>query len=223
MSFSLALVIFDCDGVLIDSEGLAHQALVETLRDYGIDMTLEDALNRYMGVSSVDETADIEMRYNVKMPADYLDKKGMRRHALYEKALKATPGIFDMIDALPWKKCVASSTKPEGLRHSLGLTGLWGKLAPHIFSASQVERGKPAPDLFLFAAAQMNTAPEHCLVIEDSPAGVQAARAAHMRVWGFTGGSHCPPGHGDRLLQDGAEKVFARMDDLARALLPEAA
>ena len=110
--------------------------------------------------------------------------------------------------------CVASSSEPPRIRHSLTLAGILHHFDPHIFSATQVKRGKPAPDLFLLAATSMGAAPAHCLVIEDSVAGVTAARAAGMSVLGFTGGSHCLDGHADKLRRAGASEVFGSCPEL---------
>jgi HAD superfamily hydrolase (TIGR01509 family) len=213
------LIIFDCDGVLINSEPLSCHALVNTLAELGISVTLDDVVNTYVGISSASMMALIEEKYHIKLPADFLQKKRQHTRALYKEELQAIPGIFEFIDVLPTKKCVGSSSSMEGLRNSLGMVGLWDRFAPHIFSAEQVKHGKPAPDLFLFAADQMGVLPSACLVIEDSVAGVRAAKAANMRVFGFTGGGHCGAGHADRLRHEGAEQVFAHMKDLRKALL----
>jgi len=122
--------------------------------------------------------------------------------------------LADDIAAIGLPKCVASSGTPEKIRHGLTCAGLYDQLAPHIFSASEVKRGKPAPDLFLFAAEQMQAAPAQCLVIEDSIPGVTGAVAAGMTVLGFHGGSHCPPGHGDTLRAAGAIMTFDDMRQL---------
>jgi beta-phosphoglucomutase-like phosphatase (HAD superfamily) len=132
--------------------------------------------------------------------------------------LQPTGGIFELINHLAIKKCVASSSSLGRLEHSLGLAGLWTYFAPHVFSAMQVKHPKPAPDLFLFAAQQMGVVPAECLVIEDSIAGVKAAKAAGMRVFGYIGGSHCNNEHGTTLMREGAEQVFAHMDQLAEVL-----
>jgi beta-phosphoglucomutase-like phosphatase (HAD superfamily) len=116
--------------------------------------------------------------------------------------------------AIDLPKCVASSGTPEKIRHGLTCAGLYASLAPHIFSALQVRRGKPAPDLFLFAAEQMKTAFVRCIVIEDSVPGVTGARAAGMTVLGFHGGSHCPPGHAEALRAAGAHRTFDDMRQL---------
>jgi HAD superfamily hydrolase (TIGR01509 family) len=139
----------------------------------------------------------------------------MRR---FEAELRAIAGIEAVIDALAVPCCVASSSSPERLAHSLTLTGLHGRFAPCIYSAAQVARGKPAPDLFLFAARAQGVAAQCCLVIEDSIAGVQAGVAAGMTTIGFCGGGHCDAGHAARLRQAGAHEVCADAGELAVVL-----
>jgi HAD superfamily hydrolase (TIGR01509 family) len=212
------LIIFDCDGVLIDSEILAFKVLMASLADCGIDLTLEEAMERYAGISEAAEKDDLHARYPKKIPGDFFEKKKARRRELFKESLKAMQGISELVDALTCKKCVASGSAPDQLDYSLKLVGLWDRFAPNVFSATQVEHGKPAPDLFLFAARQMGVAPANCLVIEDSILGVRAAKAAEMRVYGFVGGSHWKIEHGEKLLREGANAVFARMSDLQEAL-----
>jgi len=214
----LDLIIFDCDGVLIDSEGIALQVLCSALKDYGVELSLAEAKERYVGRSEASEVADIKSRYNLELPPSYFEKKQRLRMKMFEDSLRPIEGIAALIDGLSFKKCVASGSSLDRLHHSLGLVGLWSKFAPHIFSATQVKHGKPAPDLFLYAAAQMGVSPSSCLVIEDSVAGVQAAKAAGMKVLGFTGGSHCDIGHGDVLCREGAVASYAHMSDLAKNL-----
>ena len=126
----------------------------------------------------------------------------------------AIPHIGEAIAAIDLPKCVASSGTPEKIHHGLTCAGLYDQLAPHIFSATQVKRGKPAPDLFLFAAERMQTPPERCVVIEDSIPGITGALAAGMTVLGFHGGSHCRPGYGDTLRAAGATATFDDMRQL---------
>ena len=133
--------------------------------------------------------------------------------------LKAIAGVADAIAAIDLPKCVASSGVPEKIRHGLECAGLYELLSPHIFSAVQVARGKPAPDLFLYAAKEMGAAPERCLVIEDSVPGVTGAVAAGMTVLGFHGGSHCLPGHGEKLRDAGAALLFDDMRQLPDLIL----
>jgi HAD superfamily hydrolase (TIGR01509 family) len=128
------------------------------------------------------------------------------------------PGIEKLLATLPARRCVASNSHLERVRHALRVTRLLPLFDPHVFSASQIARGKPAPDLFLFAPRQLGAAPEECVVVEDSTTGVEAAVAAGMPVVGFCGGSHCPGDHADRLSAAGCSRVFAGMPDLAEFL-----
>jgi HAD superfamily hydrolase (TIGR01509 family) len=208
------LVIFDCDGVLIDSEVIACRIDAACLAEIGFPITVEDILDRYVGISVAGMLADLEQRHGRKLPADFPALLRQRAEAAFAAELTTIPGIEAALDGLSRPICVASSSAPERLRHSLSLVGLYERFAPHIFSSAQVARGKPAPDLFLFAAERMGAAPRRCLVIEDSLAGVTAARDAGMTVLGFTGGGHCRPGHGARLSDAGAAAVFADMGEL---------
>jgi HAD superfamily hydrolase (TIGR01509 family) len=212
------LVIFDCDGVLIDSEHLAVRADVACLAEDGIVVTEAEILARYVGISVAGMVADLEQRFGRPVAGDFARRQRARTQAIFEAELQAMPGIGAVLDAWPGARCVASSSTPARLRHSLGLVGLYDRFAPHIFSAVQVARGKPAPDLFLYAAARMGIEPGSCIVIEDSLAGVEAAVAAGMRVIGFTGGSHCAPGHAARLAERGAAEVIGDMGRLPALL-----
>jgi len=203
------LIIFDCDGVLIDSELIACRVDADYLQEIGIPITAEEIRDRYVGVSTATMLADLEARHKRRLPAGLTEELRLRVAAAFETELTAMPGIEDVLAWLTCRRCVASSSSPERLRHSLSLVGLWPSFDPHVFSATQVANGKPAPDLFLYAAARMGTAPGTCLVVEDSVAGVQAASSAGMRVLGFTGGSHCGSGHAGRLQEAGAAETFA--------------
>jgi HAD superfamily hydrolase (TIGR01509 family) len=207
------LIIFDCDGVLIDSEMLACRTDAACLAEIGITMSADDVLDRYLGVSASDMFADIELRHGRALPPGFPEMVRGRIAAAFETDLKPMQGIEAALQALPVRRCVASSSAPVRVRQSLTLTGLLRYFEPHLFSATQVTHSKPAPDLFLFAAAAMQAAPETCLVIEDSVAGVHAAVAAGMRVIGFTGGSHCRAGHAERLRAAGA---LAACEDMQR-------
>jgi HAD superfamily hydrolase (TIGR01509 family) len=209
------LIIFDCDGVLIDSEIIACRTDATCLAEVGIAMTTEEVLERYVGISAKAMFADIEARTGVTLPTDFAQTLQRRIAEAFDAELTAMPGIEQALATLTSKICVASSSAPERLRQSLSGVGLLHYFEPHIFSASQVASGKPAPDLFLFAAQQMHIDPTLCLVIEDSVAGVEAAVAAGMHVLGFTGGSHCRPNHRGRLLAAGAPATFAHMGELS--------
>src|SRR5690349_8705823 len=192
------LLIFDCDGVLVDSEPLSCRIDAEVLTELGVPYTAEEIARSFVGVSQKDMIARISAERGVTLPDDLGDRINQALFARFETDLKAIDGVRDAILALPYRRCVASSSLPQRIALSLRVTGL-ADLFDDVFSASEVRHGKPAPDLFLHAASRMEVDPETCIVIEDSLAGVQAARAAGMRVIGFTGGGHCGPGHGERL------------------------
>jgi len=213
------LIIFDCDGVLVDSEIVSFEAEADMLAEIGIPLTARDLLARFLGTSSASMFSTIARENGIKLPPDFAERAAQRTLETFDRKLRPTPGIAELLANLPSRKCVASSSEPPRIRHSLSLAGILHHFEPHIFSATQVKRGKPAPDLFLFAAGSMGTPPERCLVVEDSVAGVTAARAAGMTVLGFTGGSHCLDGHADKLRGAGADEVFATMTEIGRRLV----
>ncbi|SHE79751.1 haloacid dehalogenase superfamily, subfamily IA, variant 3 with third motif having DD or ED [Kaistia soli DSM 19436] len=198
------LVIFDCDGVLIDSEFLACRIDAEELTRLGYPITMEEVVLRFTGLSAGSMRIAVEADWGQKLPDDFDDVLQARIKDGYRRELQAIDGIDALLAGLAQPFCVASSSQPEKLRLGLELTGLWPRFHPNIFSASMVKNGKPAPDLFLHAASAMGHAPHRCVVVEDSLAGVAAGIAAGMQVIGFTGGRHCSPGHGDRLRDAGA-------------------
>ena len=211
---NLDLVIFDCDGVLVDSEVISCRAHAATLTRHGYPITDEQVLHRFLGVSDREARLIIETEMGRKLPDDFDAQVKEATLKFYAGDLKAIAHVADAIAAIDLPKCVASSGTPEKIRHGLDCAGLYEQLAPHIFSAAQVTRGKPAPDLFLFAAEQMRAQPARCLVIEDSVPGVTGAVAAGMTVLGFHGGSHCQAGHADKLAKAGAALVFDDMRQL---------
>jgi HAD superfamily hydrolase (TIGR01509 family) len=208
------LVIFDCDGVLIDSELIGARVEAAELARIGIPLAEADILTRFLGMSAQAMYRALESEHRLALPEGFAGAVQMEIDAAFERDLQVIPGIHETLDRLPTASCVASSSTLARLRHSLGLTGLYARFAPHVFSAEQVARGKPAPDLFLHAAGEMGCVPARCLVIEDSISGVRGAAAAGMRVWGFIGGGHCADGHEARLRDAGAERVFSHMPDL---------
>ncbi|QRM32063.1 HAD family hydrolase [Microvirga sp. VF16] len=211
------LLIFDCDGVLVDSEVLSCRIDAEFLTQIGIPYTAEEIARQFLGVSLKTMISRIETERNCKLPGDFSERLNRTLFARFETDLKPIEGVRDAILSLHFPRCVASSSIPERIALSLRVTGL-ADLFDNIFSSSQVARGKPAPDLFLHAAAQMKASPTECIVIEDSSAGVQAARAADMHVIGFTGGSHCGPEHAEKLRQAGALRIIERMTELSEAI-----
>ncbi|MEH2538897.1 MULTISPECIES: HAD family hydrolase [unclassified Bradyrhizobium] len=214
MNPNFDLVIFDCDGVLVDSEVISCRAHAETLTRHGYPITAEQVLERFLGRSMRQATIEVETELGRSLPDDFASQTYAEIFRLFAASLEAMPHIGEALAQIVQPVCVASSGPPEKISASLNRTGLYDRFAPHIFSAVQVRHGKPAPDLFLFAAEQMNVAPERCVVIEDSVAGITGGRAAGMTVLGFHGGSHCRPGYGDRLRDAGAVAVFDDMRQL---------
>jgi HAD superfamily hydrolase (TIGR01509 family) len=211
---AIDLVIFDCDGVLVDSEVISCRAHAETLSRHGYPITPEQVLRRFLGVSDREARLAIEGEMGRELPHDFEAEMKQAALRLYEEHLHLIPHVAETVATLALPKCVASSGAPEKIRHGLTCAGLYDQFVPHIFSALQVKRGKPAPDLFLFAAEQMSVAPGRCVVVEDSVPGVTGARAAGMTVLGFFGGSHCTPGHATMLRNAGAIATFDDMRQL---------
>ena len=208
------LVIFDCDGVLVDSEVISCRAHAETLTRHGYPITTDQVFDRFLGRSMRKATLEIEAELGRPLPEDFQTQVYAEIFRLFAASLEATPHIDEALAAIMMPVCVASSGPPEKISTSLNHVGLYDRFAPHIFSAVQVTNGKPAPDLFLFAAEQMKTAPARCVVIEDSVAGVTGALAAGMVVFGYHGGSHCRPDTAETLRAAGAAVTFDDMRQL---------
>ena len=208
------LIIFDCDGVLVDSEVISCRAHADVLSRHGYPITSDEVFERFLGRSTRQANLEIETELGRKLPDDYHAELQDELFGNFERDLEAIRGIHDALDRITQRVCVASSGSHQRMRVSLGSTSLYERLAPNIFSASQVKNGKPAPDLFLFAVSEMKVPPERCVVIEDSVAGITGARAAGMTVFGFCGGSHCGPGYTEILRQAGADLTFDDMRQL---------
>jgi len=187
---SPALVIFDCDGVLVDSEPISISVLLEIIREAGLTLSEEFAYERFLGASFATTSNILRDEFDLIVTAQMLEAARDRLYSRFRADLRAIAGIADALELIRQPCCVASSAHMERIRLSLELTGLLKKFEPHIFSATMVANGKPAPDLFLYAAEVMRTDPADCVVVEDSPAGIEAAQRAGMRVFAFTGGSH---------------------------------
>ncbi len=208
------LVIFDCDGVLVDSEVISCRVHADVLTRYGYPITAEQVHQRFLGRTARDATAEVERELGRPLPETYeLDRRTMLLAALAD-TVEAIPHLHAALDAIDARICVASSAAHEKIFTTLSRTGLYERFAPNIFSGTQVSHGKPAPDLFLFAARRMAALPGQCVVIEDSVPGVTGARAAGMTVLGFHGGSHCRPGDGEALRAAGAAATFDDMRQL---------
>jgi HAD superfamily hydrolase (TIGR01509 family) len=184
------LVIFDCDGVLVDSEPISIAVLVRVIADAGGAISEEAAYLRFLGRSMASISEILSADYGFVMTGEHLAAMRRELWRRFREELKPTPGVAAALSRLTVPKCVASSSSPERIRFSLGLTGLLEMLQPNLYSASMVERGKPAPDLFLHAARAMGVRPQDCIVIEDSPAGILAAQRAGMRALAYHGGAH---------------------------------
>ena len=214
------LVIFDCDGVLIDSEMLVCRICSEVFTAQGFPITDREIARRFIGRSAAQMFGEIEQDAGRPLPETLRDEVKARVNTALAGEVEAMPGVVPLLDRLQVPACVASSSDPERLRTSLGAAGLYDRFHPHVYSAVEVPRGKPAPDLFLHAAASLGTAPEACVVVEDSLAGVAAGLAAGMAVIGFTGGGHCGPEHGEALRAAGAGAAVRSMAELAALLSP---
>ncbi|HEY3912294.1 MAG TPA: HAD-IA family hydrolase [Stellaceae bacterium] len=208
------LVIFDCDGVLVDSEVIFARILGECLTAADCPATAAEALVLGFGKNRDTLTAAVEARFGRSLPDGFFETMRARTALALERELVPMPGIEALLEALPAARCVASNGHLVRVRERLALTGLLRFFDPHVYSAMQVPYGKPAPDLFLLAARQLGAHPASCLVIEDSVVGVAAAAAAGMPVIGFCGGSHCPDGHAEQLIAAGCSLVFMRMAEL---------
>ena len=187
-------IIFDCDGVLVDSEVLALEVELAALAEIGLAYEPAQFAARFMGMSNQAFFAALEAEslahLGTLLPEGFQTRCHARYHALLDTRLTEVPGALAAIAKMAHPKAVASSSEAPALEKKLRKTGLWDHFAPHIYSADHVTHAKPAPDLFLHAAARLGLPAADCLVLEDSANGVLAARAAGMRVWGFVGGGH---------------------------------
>ncbi|MGH8185051.1 MAG: HAD family hydrolase [Steroidobacteraceae bacterium] len=211
------LVIFDCDGVLVDSEPIACRTFTEALREIGLEVTQEETFDKFVGYSMKHCMELVETMLGRSAPENFVAELQSRTFARFKAELKAMPGIEQALDELDKSEipfCVASSGDHQKMRTTLGITGLLPRFEAKMFSVTQVARGKPAPDVYLFAAEQMAAEPSRCVVVEDTPPGVKAGVAAGMRVLGFC--AHTPR---EKLETAGAHGVFDNMRRLAQVLL----
>ena len=207
------LVIFDCDGVLVDSERIAVRVEAEFLAELGWPLSQAEIVERFMGRTTEYMDEAIEAQLGSRLPGDWRDQFQRRYREAFAAELVPVDGVLDALDQIAVPTCVASSGSHDKLRFTLGHTGLYERFEGRIFSGYEVANGKPAPDLFLHAAARMGAGPARCAVVEDSLYGVLAARAAGMRVFGYAGG--LTPA--DRL-EGEATVVFEDMRELPRLL-----
>jgi len=209
------LIIFDCDGVLVDSEIISSDVTARHFSDLGYPITAAELNERFVGLTGPQIAAIVEEEIGRALPEDFkarCDAEIDERLA----AVKVIAGVHDLLDVLDAPRCICSNSSSTRLKTTLSATGLWDRFRPYVYSAPEVgtRRGKPAPDVFLHAAAAFGVAPADTIVIEDSPPGVTGAVAAGMRVIGFVGGSHSWTGHAETLMDAGAETVVRRMTEV---------
>jgi HAD superfamily hydrolase (TIGR01509 family) len=207
------LVIFDCDGVLVDSEPIANRVFARMLAEQGLEFTQAQMFDLFVGRTFADCLASVAERLGHPLPADFEDEHDRCLSEALAAELMPVPGVRQVLDGLTAPFCVASNGAPDKLRFSLHKVGLLPRFEGRLFSAAEVARGKPAPDLFLHAARRLGVAPAACIVVEDSPAGVAAGVAAGMTVLGFAA---CMPAA--RLREAGAHKLFTQMGQLPALL-----
>lgn len=200
--------------MLVDSEVISCRVHADVLTRHGYPMSADDVRERFLGRSATDNHADVERELARPLGADYHAELRDELMRALARDVTAMPHIDAALDALDAAVCVASSGHPDKITLTLTRTGLLPRLAPHVFSASQVARGKPAPDLFELAARSMGVTPRRCVVVEDSTAGIAAAIAAGMTPIGFTGGAHCRTGDDSALRAAGAVDIVADMRQL---------
>lgn len=210
------LIIFDCDGVLIDSEIIASRVDCEILREHGYEITPEELAHRFAGFTTERIFELIGEEIGRNFPDEVVHRAQRETDRRLNQEVLPIDGVQGMLDALDDPRCICSNSRPERLEVSLTRAGLWDRFRPYVFSAQAVGegRGKPAPDVFLHAAGVFETGPGDAIVVEDSVAGVTGGVAAGMRVIGFTGASHSWPGHGETLMDAGALTVIRRLSDL---------
>lgn len=211
-------VIFDCDGVLVDSEILASKASIEMLRPYGLDMSVEEYSQYFAGKVEEDIVDIITQKYNISLPDDFISKVRLKIDYELDHNLQAISGVKDTISGIPVTCAVVSNSHLVRVIQSVKVAGLSGFFGKRLFSAEMVERPKPDPGIYLYAARQLNMDPAECLVVEDSLSGVTAAHKAGMTVVGFLGASHIREGHGENLKKAGAYTTAENMEALNELL-----
>lgn len=217
MSFSL--VIFDCDGVLVDSEILSAEVEAEALSTLGVKVTAHDVMQRFLGLTQEALEERFEHDFGLKLPPNHAETTRSMLRAAYVERLEPIPGVRDVLQSLPMPFCVASNSPPAKLGLGLSITNLFELVYPNIFSAKLVARGKPAPDLFLHAAKALGADPANTVVVEDSVVGVKAAKAAGMTAIGFVGGLHHMPPSEETLVAAGADHIAETMDEVKALIL----
>lgn len=215
---TIDLLISDCDGVIVDSEIISHRVLFEALSLYVPAERLHEALEGTFGLTLPSIMALLEKRFDLVLPSSFDEDLRCKSEQVVADEVQAIPGVREALLAIDLPLAVASNSRLHNVEASLRRAGLTERVGGHIFSAEMVSSPKPAPDVYLLAAERMGVAPGHCLVVEDSPTGVLAARTAGMQVIGFTGASHIPAGHDLALRELGVAAVINDMRDLPKTV-----
>jgi len=214
-------IIFDFDGVLLESEFEGNRLLAQLLTELGHDHSVEDALRHYVGLSGPQFIAAIEARIGTALPPEFHERRKAQTRRVLQEGVRAVAGAVEFVRSLPPElpKAVASSSTMRWLRPHLDHLGLADAFGDHVYSGREhVERSKPAPDLYLFAAAQLGVPIADSVILEDSEVGATAAVASGARVIGLVAGTHCLDGHADRLTQLGVQEVAHSFDEVRRLL-----
>ena len=214
----MKLVIFDCDGVLIDSEIIAMRVEIEMLKEHGYECEESEHIRRYTGLNFSQTLKMIEEESGRYFPDDLDEKTQKEIDSRLWRNVVALPGAGDVLDQLDQPRCICSNSGDERLKMSLTKVKLWDRFRPYVFSAKSLPdiAVKPAPDIFLHAAREFEVKPHECVVIEDSSHGVEGAAAAGMRVIGYVGASHTYPEHGDQLMDAGAETIIKNLSEIPK-------
>ena len=215
-----AALILDFDGVLVDSEHEGNRLLAELLTELGHPTTIEDCYDHYVGLAGAAFVEAVERRVGV-LPAGFVERRREQGRLLLERGVDEVAGACEFIRSLPagMPRAIASSSSTRWMRGHLDHLGLADAFGEHFYSGHEhVERGKPAPDLYLHAAERLGVPIRQCAVIEDSPVGVRGALASGARVIGFCGGAHCRPGHADLLRAEGVSEIAVDYREVRRLL-----
>ncbi len=214
-------LIFDFDGVLVDSEHVGNRMLADLLTELGHPTSLEDTYDHYVGLAGRDFLAAVARRAGGALPEGFVERRRAQGQALLDEGVAEVAGARDFVRSLPptLPRAVASSSATPWMHGHLTHLGLADAFVPHLYSGHEhVERGKPAPDLYLYAAEKLGVPIAECVVIEDSRTGVRGALASGARVIGFCAGSHCREGHGDMLRAEGVTDIAHDFDEVRRLI-----
>jgi HAD superfamily hydrolase (TIGR01509 family) len=214
----ISLVIFDCDGVLVDSEYLSAQVLVETFAEIGVAIDLPFVYTHFLGHSFSSVAAKFAKLHGTGVTDSFETDYRASLLRRFSSELKPMPGVIAVLDSLAIPYCVATGSSPLRVTRSLELTGLSSRVKDRVFTTMMVTRGKPAPDIFRHVAQKMGVPASQCLVIEDSASGIEAAKSAGMIVWQFTGGCHFQHGYNHQGTEHLVDRVFDRMDGFFDAM-----